>query len=63
MASFVGFLPASRPRWTILVVMDDPKGQYYGAQVAAPIFAKLARRLLAMEGVPQDAGDTAGSLP
>jgi cell division protein FtsI (penicillin-binding protein 3) len=54
MASFVGFLPASRPLWTILVVIDEPKGQYYGAQVAAPVFAKLGRRLLAMSGVPPD---------
>ena len=54
MASFVGFLPASRPLWTILVVIDDPKGQYYGAQVAAPVFAKLGRRLLTMAGVPPD---------
>ncbi|HAM36015.1 MAG TPA: penicillin-binding protein [Elusimicrobia bacterium] len=54
MASFVGFLPVSRPRWTILVVIDEPKGQYYGAQVAAPVFAKLGRRLLAMDAVPPD---------
>ena len=63
MASFVGFLPVSRPRWTILVVMDEPKGQYYGAQVAAPVFAKLARRLLAMEGVPRDGNADPGGLP
>ncbi|MCX5794360.1 MAG: penicillin-binding protein 2 [Elusimicrobia bacterium] len=55
MASFVGFLPLSRPRWTILVVIDEPKGQYYGAQVSAPIFAELGRRLLTMAGVPPDA--------
>lgn len=50
-ASFVGFLPAGKPRWTILVLIEDPKGQYYGAQVAAPVFAKLARQLLALEGI------------
>ncbi|MBI5239323.1 MAG: penicillin-binding protein 2 [Elusimicrobia bacterium] len=54
LASFVGFLPLSRPRWTILVVIDEPQGQYYGAQVAAPVFAALGRRLLAMAGVPPD---------
>ncbi len=63
MASFVGFLPASRPRWTILVVMDEPKGQYYGAQVSAPVFAKLARRLLAMEAVPPDADTNLAAVP
>jgi cell division protein FtsI (penicillin-binding protein 3) len=54
MASFVGFLPLSRPRWTILVVIDEPKGQYYGAQVSAPVFAQLGRRLLTMAGIPPD---------
>ncbi|MBI3552983.1 MAG: penicillin-binding protein 2 [Elusimicrobia bacterium] len=53
-ASFVGFLPASAPRWTILVVISDPKGQYYGAQVAAPVFAKLGRRLLTLNGIAPD---------
>ena len=63
MASFVGFLPLSRPRWTILVVIDDPKGQYYGSQVAAPVFAGLARRLLAMAGVPPDQPAALASRP
>ena len=63
-ASFVGFLPASNPRWTILVVIEDPKGQYYGAQVAAPVFAKIGRQLLALNGVPPDAPTTlAVALP
>jgi cell division protein FtsI (penicillin-binding protein 3) len=54
MASFAGFLPLSQPRWTILVIIDEPQGQYYGSQVAAPVFARLGRRLLAMAGVPPD---------
>ncbi|MBI5629572.1 MAG: penicillin-binding protein 2 [Elusimicrobia bacterium] len=50
-ASFVGFLPAGKPSWTVLVVIEDPKGLYYGAQVAAPVFAKLGKRLLALKGI------------
>ncbi|MBI4677881.1 MAG: penicillin-binding protein 2 [Elusimicrobia bacterium] len=54
-ASFVGFVPVSRPRFAILVLLDDPKGSaYYGSQVAAPVFAKLARGLLTLEGIPPD---------
>jgi cell division protein FtsI/penicillin-binding protein 2 len=53
-ASFAGFLPASSPRWTILVVLHEPKGAYYGGLVAAPIFARLGSRLLALEGLPPD---------
>jgi cell division protein FtsI (penicillin-binding protein 3) len=53
-ASFVGFLPAEKPLWTILVVMQAPKGQYYGAEVAAPVFAEVGKALLALKGVPPD---------
>jgi cell division protein FtsI/penicillin-binding protein 2 len=53
-ASFSGFLPASAPRWTILVILHEPKGAYYGGLVAAPIFARLGSRLLALEGIPPD---------
>jgi len=53
-ASFAGFLPASAPRWTILVVLHEPQGAYYGGLTAAPIFAALGRRLLALEAVSPD---------
>lgn len=54
-ASFVGFLPASDPRWTVLVVIDEPRGAYYGSENAAPIFAQIARRLLVLDAVAPDA--------
>ncbi|MFI5347015.1 MAG: peptidoglycan D,D-transpeptidase FtsI family protein [Elusimicrobiota bacterium] len=53
-ASFAGYLPVSAPRWTILVVINEPKGAYYGALTAAPIFSKIGKRLLALEGIPPD---------
>jgi len=53
-ASFAGYLPASDPRWTILVILNEPKGAYYGALTAAPIFARIGKRLLALDGVPPD---------
>ena len=53
-ASFAGFLPASRPRWTILVILHEPQGAYYGGLVAAPLFARLGGRLLTLEGLPPD---------
>lgn len=53
-ASFAGYLPASAPRWTILVVVNEPKGSYYGSETAAPIFAAIARRLLVLEGIAPD---------
>lgn len=53
-ASFAGYLPASAPRWTILVVLNDPKGAYYGALTAAPIFARIGQRLLVLEAIAPD---------
>ena len=41
-ASFVGFAPAKDPRLLISVMVDEPQGQIYGAQVAAPAFGKIA---------------------
>jgi stage V sporulation protein D (sporulation-specific penicillin-binding protein) len=55
--SFIGIMPASmrqKPRAVILVAVDEPKGAYYGAEVAAPAFQAIARRLLACWRVPED---------
>jgi cell division protein FtsI/penicillin-binding protein 2 len=41
--SFVGFAPARRPKLLVTVVVDEPKGQIYGAEVAAPAFAEIMR--------------------
>jgi cell division protein FtsI (penicillin-binding protein 3) len=42
-ASFVGFVPSSNPVLTIVVVVDTPRGgSYFGGDVAAPIFGRIA---------------------
>ena len=46
-ASFVGFVPADKPRLTILVVLDEPKTSQYGGIVAAPVFRGIAINSLA----------------
>ena len=53
-ASFVGVVPASRPRFVILVTVDEPKGVIYGGDVAAPAFARIARFVLQYHGVRPD---------
>lgn len=40
-SSFAGFLPANDPRFVIYIAVDNPRVKYYGAQVAAPVFARL----------------------
>lgn len=45
-ATFAGFFPAEQPRYTLLVMVDQPStGDYYGAEVAAPIFRQIAERI------------------
>jgi cell division protein FtsI/penicillin-binding protein 2 len=42
-SSFVGYVPANRPRFLIAVVVDEPSGGvYYGGEVAAPAFEQIA---------------------
>lgn len=45
-ASFIGIVPADRPRAVILVLADEPENGYYGGQVCAPIFRQIAQFLM-----------------
>jgi cell division protein FtsI (penicillin-binding protein 3)/stage V sporulation protein D (sporulation-specific penicillin-binding protein) len=62
-ASFVGVVPASRPRLVILVSVDEPRGAIWGGVVAAPAFAEIAKFDLQYldGGVPPDAPANAAS--
>lgn len=52
-ASFVGIAPANKPRIVTVVVIDEPsKEKYFGGQVAAPVFAKVAAGALRLLHVP-----------
>ena len=51
-ASFVGFVPADSPMFTILAVLDSPRGRYHGGDAAAPIFRRVAEQVLAYRNVP-----------
>lgn len=53
-ASFAGFVPATNPRFAIIVVIDTPKGAHQGGQVAAPIFNQIAQAALGDYGVLPD---------
>lgn len=53
-ASFIGFVPADRPRLTIAVIIDEPKTSPYGGVVAAPAFGAIAQQSLCYLKVPPD---------
>lgn len=46
-AIFAGIAPISDPRFVLVVVIDQPQGQeYYGGEVAAPVFARIMEEAL-----------------
>jgi cell division protein FtsI (penicillin-binding protein 3) len=53
-SSFVGFVPADKPRVAMIVVIYEPKDKYYGGVVAAPVFRSIADQSLAYLNVPRD---------
>jgi len=53
-ASFAGIAPVNIPVIAVAVVMDNPKGAYYGASVSAPVFAEVAQQVLEYLTVPHD---------
>jgi cell division protein FtsI (penicillin-binding protein 3) len=53
-ASFAGFAPVNNPMIAVAVVIDNPRGNYYGASVSAPVFAEVAQQVLEYLGVPHD---------
>ncbi|WED43816.1 peptidoglycan D,D-transpeptidase FtsI family protein [Legionella cardiaca] len=54
-ASFVGIAPVSKPRLVVVVVIHEPtKNSYYGAAVAAPLFAQVMSGALRILEVPPD---------
>ncbi|MGQ9910543.1 MAG: peptidoglycan D,D-transpeptidase FtsI family protein [Candidatus Flexifilum sp.] len=52
--TFVGFLPADDPVISVLVRLDRPR-DYWASLVAAPVFQRLAQRLVVLLEIPPDA--------
>ncbi len=54
-AFFVGIAPISNPRIVTVVVVNEPRGkEYFGGQVAAPIFSLIVSGALRIMGIPPD---------
>ncbi|MCX6112050.1 MAG: penicillin-binding protein 2, partial [Proteobacteria bacterium] len=49
--SFAGFFPASDPQYTMLVLIDEPKGAYFAAVVAVPLFRTIADAIIQNQSV------------
>ncbi len=47
-ASFAGYFPAEDPKYSMIVVILDPKGSYYGGSVAGPVLKDVASKVYSM---------------
>ena len=55
-ASFVGFIPAEKPRLVIAIVLDEPMIGRYGGDLAGPVFRRVAEAALRYLGVTATPG-------
>jgi cell division protein FtsI (penicillin-binding protein 3) len=44
-ASFAGYFPAESPQYSCIVVINKPRGSYYGSTVAFPVFRNIAENI------------------
>jgi cell division protein FtsI (penicillin-binding protein 3) len=52
---FAGVVPATRPRLAVVVMVDEPSGvEYYGGDVAAPVFSAVTSGALRLMSVAPD---------
>jgi cell division protein FtsI (penicillin-binding protein 3) len=54
LASFVGFVPVKDPKVAILVIIDEPKESFWGGEVAAPVFSRVAEQVFRYMMVPTE---------
>jgi cell division protein FtsI (penicillin-binding protein 3) len=58
-SSFVGLAPMANPRFVMAISVDDPRSQqYYGGQVAAPVFADVMDDVMRIYDIPPDKIDS-----
>ncbi len=62
-ASFCGFAPTEDPEVTLLVIIDEPMGTYYGGQIAAPVASRIFRQLFRYLNVEPSSDPFEGKTP
>jgi stage V sporulation protein D (sporulation-specific penicillin-binding protein) len=62
-ASFLSFAPADNPQVMALVIIDEPKGVYYGGTVAGPVMQELLKNVLPYLGIEPEYNEEELSKP
>ncbi len=62
-ASFVGYFPADKPKYSCIVVINKPKQKgFYGGEIAAPVFKEIADKVYSSQvDIRQDIPDSVRS--
>lgn len=50
LASFAGYFPTKKPKYSMIVTFNNPRNGYYGASVAGPVFKEIAEKVFALKG-------------
>lgn len=53
-SSFIGFAPADNPQVLTLILIDEPKGVYYGGTIAAPVVGEIYNNILPYLGIDKE---------
>ena len=48
-STFIGFFPVEKPEIVCFVLINKPKGEYYGGKVSAPVFKNIAEKIIRVE--------------
>jgi cell division protein FtsI (penicillin-binding protein 3)/stage V sporulation protein D (sporulation-specific penicillin-binding protein) len=52
MASFVGFAPASNPRFAMIIKLQEPQTSIWASETAAPLWFKIAKQMFQYWNIP-----------
>ena len=65
-ASFAGYFPSENPKYSIIVVINQPQTDYYGALAAAPVFKQIADKIFSKDRTinpPKDINNSVVKTP
>ena len=48
-STFIGFFPIEKPELVCYVLINKPKGEYYGGRVSAPVFKRISEKIIKIE--------------